>query len=192
MIFGDGAAGLVVAPTPDDAAGDVDVLQTYASGPESQVNSIIWPNVEFGCDITVYGPEVKALVKRYLKQMIGELHTLPHPAGGPGTLVDAIDLIIPHQASPALLVVDGRGRRLRRPEPRRLPRRARRRGAPEGRQVEQREAGPVDSPDPRHSWAASSRAGPQTDSGPAAVVRDCSCGRGGVVKEIRTSATGSS
>ena len=44
MIFGDGAAALVVAPAPDGAAGDVDVLQTYASGPESQVNSIIWPN----------------------------------------------------------------------------------------------------------------------------------------------------
>ena len=95
MIFGDGAAALVVAPAPDGVAGDVDVLQTYASGPESQVNSIIWPNVEFGCDITVYGPEVKALVKRYLEQMIGELQTLPHPDGEPGTLVDAIDLIIP-------------------------------------------------------------------------------------------------
>ena len=47
MIFGDGAAALVVAPAPDGAPGDVDVLQTYASGPESQVNSIIWPNVEF-------------------------------------------------------------------------------------------------------------------------------------------------
>ena len=56
MIFGDGAAALVVAPAPAGAPGDVDVLQTYASGPESQVNSIIWPNVEFGCDITVYGP----------------------------------------------------------------------------------------------------------------------------------------
>ena len=103
MIFGDGAAALVVAPAPD-GAGDVDVLQTYASGPESQVNSIIWPNVEFGCDITVYGPEVKALVKRYLEQMIGELQALPHPAGGPGTLVDAVDLIIPHQANKRMVI----------------------------------------------------------------------------------------
>ena len=104
MIFGDGAAALVVAPAPAGVAGDVDVLQTYASGPESQVNSIIWPNVEFGCDITVYGPEVKALVKRYLEQMIGELQTLPHPAGEPGTLVDAIDLIIPHQANKRMVI----------------------------------------------------------------------------------------
>ena len=104
MIFGDGAAALVVAPAPDGAPGDVDVLQTYASGPESQVNSIIWPNVEFGCDITVYGPEVKALVKRYLEQMIGELQALPHPDGEPGSLVDAIDLIIPHQANKRMVI----------------------------------------------------------------------------------------
>ena len=104
MIFGDGAAALVVAPAPDGAAGDVDVLQTYASGPESQVNSIIWPNVEFGCDITVYGPEVKALVKRYLEQMIGELQTLPHPDGEAGSLVDAVDLIIPHQANKRMVI----------------------------------------------------------------------------------------
>ena len=104
MIFGDGAAALVVSPAPDGAPGDVDVLQTYASGPESQVNSIIWPNVEFGCDITVYGPEVKALVKRYLEQMIGELQALPHPDGEPGTLIDAIDLIIPHQANKRMVI----------------------------------------------------------------------------------------
>ena len=104
MIFGDGAAALVVAPAPDGVASDVDVLQTYASGPESQVNSIIWPNVEFGCDITVYGPEVKALVKRYLEQMIEELQTLPHPDGEAGTLVDAIDLIIPHQANKRMVI----------------------------------------------------------------------------------------
>ena len=104
MIFGDGAAALVVTPARDGEPGDVDVLQTYASGPESQVNSIIWPNVEFGCDITVYGPEVKALVKRYLEQMIGELQTLPHPDDRPGTLVDAIDLIIPHQANKRMVI----------------------------------------------------------------------------------------
>ena len=104
MIFGDGAAALVVAPAPEGTPGDVDVLQTYASGPESQVNSIIWPNVEFGCDITVYGPEVKALVKRYLEQMIGELQTLPHPDGEPGSLVDAIGLIIPHQANKRMVI----------------------------------------------------------------------------------------
>ena len=104
MIFGDGAAALVVGPAPDGAPGDVDVVQTWASGPESQVNAIIWPNVEFGCDITVYGPEVKALVKRYLEQMLDELQALPHPDGRPGTLVDAVDLIIPHQANKRMVI----------------------------------------------------------------------------------------
>ncbi|MXY24044.1 MAG: ketoacyl-ACP synthase III [Acidobacteria bacterium] len=104
MIFGDAAAGLVVAPAEAGAPGDVDVLQTYASGPVSQVNSIIWPNTEFGCDITVYGPEVRALVSRYLDQMIEELQALPHPDGRPGTLIEAIDLIVPHQANKRMVI----------------------------------------------------------------------------------------
>src|SRR5216683_7018396 len=66
MIFGDGAATMVIAPAPAGQGGDVEVVQTYASGPHSEVNSIIWPNSEFDGDITVYGPEVKALVQRYL------------------------------------------------------------------------------------------------------------------------------
>ena len=48
--------------------------------------------------------EVKALVKRYLEQMIGELQDLPHPDGAPGSLVDAIDLIIPHQANKRMVI----------------------------------------------------------------------------------------
>ncbi|GAA4683995.1 hypothetical protein GCM10023215_18230 [Pseudonocardia yuanmonensis] len=102
MIFGDGAAALVVAPAEEGSAGDVEVLQTYASGPASQVNSIIWPNPEFDNDITVYGPEVKALVARYLDQMIGELDALPGPDGG--KLLDAIELIVPHQANRTMVV----------------------------------------------------------------------------------------
>jgi 3-oxoacyl-[acyl-carrier-protein] synthase III len=102
MIFGDGAAALVVAPAAEGSAGDVEVLQTYASGPASQVNSIIWPNPEFDNDITVYGPEVKALVARYLEQMIGELDALPGPQGG--KLLDAIELIVPHQANRTMIV----------------------------------------------------------------------------------------
>ena len=82
MIFGDGAAALVVGPAEDGATPDIEVVQTYASGPVSQVNSIIWPNPEFDNNITVYGPEVKALVERYLDQMMGELRELPRPDGG--------------------------------------------------------------------------------------------------------------
>ena len=104
MIFGDGAAAVVVGPAPPGAAPDIEVFQTYASGPWAEVNSIIWPNPAFDNNITVYGPEVKALVKRYLTQMIGELKTLPNPDGGPGTMLDAIDLVIPHQANKNMVV----------------------------------------------------------------------------------------
>jgi 3-oxoacyl-(acyl-carrier-protein) synthase III len=104
MIFGDGAAALVVGPAPAGAAPDIEVFQTYASGPMTEVDSIIWPNPDFDNNITVYGPEVKALVKRYLTQMIGELSVLPRPDGGPGSLLDAVDLIVPHQANKTMVV----------------------------------------------------------------------------------------
>jgi 3-oxoacyl-(acyl-carrier-protein) reductase len=99
MIFGDGAAAVIVGPAPAGAPPDIEVVQTYASGPWSEVNSIIWPNPVFDNNITVYGPEVKALVKRYLTQMIAELRALAHPDGKPGTMLDAIDLVVPHQAN---------------------------------------------------------------------------------------------
>jgi len=104
MIFGDAAAALVVGPAPTGAAPDIEWLQTYASGPMSEVDSIIWPNPEFDNNITVYGPEVKALVKRYINQMLGELKALPHPKGEGGSLLDAIELIVPHQANKTMVV----------------------------------------------------------------------------------------
>ena len=91
MIFGDGAAALVVGPAEAGAPPDIEVVQAYASGPVSQVNSIIWPNPEFDNNLTVYGPEVKALVERYLDQMMGELRAL--------SLLESIDLVVPHQAN---------------------------------------------------------------------------------------------
>ncbi|MFN8122790.1 MAG: 3-oxoacyl-[acyl-carrier-protein] synthase III C-terminal domain-containing protein [Thermoleophilia bacterium] len=102
MIFGDGAAALVIAPSPDGAT-DVDYLQAYASGPRAEVNSIIWPNPEFDNDVTVWGPDVKALVKRYLEQMMGELKSQPSP-DGEGTLLESIDIIVPHQANRTMVV----------------------------------------------------------------------------------------
>ena len=92
MIFGDGAAAVVIAPS--DGERDIHVVQTYASGPASQVNSIIWPNHDFDNDITVYGPEVKALVKRYLNQMMDELSELGLE----------IDIIVPHQANKTMII----------------------------------------------------------------------------------------
>jgi 3-oxoacyl-(acyl-carrier-protein) reductase len=99
MIFGDGAAAMVIAPAPAGAESDIEVFQTYASGPWSEVNSIIWPNPEFDNNITVYGPEVKTLAKRYLVQMIDELKALPRLDGKEGSLMDALDLVVPHQAN---------------------------------------------------------------------------------------------
>ncbi|MEA2382084.1 MAG: 3-oxoacyl-[acyl-carrier-protein] synthase [Solirubrobacteraceae bacterium] len=102
MIFGDGASAVVVGPADAGEPGDMDVLQSYASGPCTEVNSIIWPNPEFDNDITVYGPEVRSLAGRYLEQMIGELRELPHPDGD-GCLLDAIDLVVPHQANKTMV-----------------------------------------------------------------------------------------
>jgi 3-oxoacyl-[acyl-carrier-protein] synthase-3 len=104
MIFGDGAAAMVVGPAAAGAPGDVDLYQTYASGPMSEVDSIVWPNPGFDNNITVHGPEVKALVKRYLTQMIDELKALPGPDGAAGSLLDAIDLVVPHQANKTMVV----------------------------------------------------------------------------------------
>jgi len=83
---------------------DIEWVQTYASGPMSEVDSIIWPNPEFDNNITVYGPQVMALVRRYLTQMIDELRGLPHPDGTAGSLLDSVDLIVPHQANKTTVV----------------------------------------------------------------------------------------
>jgi 3-oxoacyl-[acyl-carrier-protein] synthase III len=108
MIFGDGAAALVIGPAPAGAPPDIEVLQTYASGPVSEVDSIIWPNPDFDNNITVYGPEVRALAKRYLTQMLDELRALPRPDGGPGSLLDAVELIVPHQANKTMVMAMAR------------------------------------------------------------------------------------
>jgi 3-oxoacyl-[acyl-carrier-protein] synthase-3 len=103
MIFGDAATALVVAPAPNGQGPDIEVFQTYASGPMSEVDSIIWPNPEFDNNITVYGPEVKSLVKRYLNQMVDELNSLPGAPGGQGPWLEAFDLIVPHQANKTMV-----------------------------------------------------------------------------------------
>jgi 3-oxoacyl-[acyl-carrier-protein] synthase III len=103
MIFGDGAAAFVVGVAPPGEPPDIEFMQTYASGPASQVNSIIWPNPEFDNNITVYGPEVKALAGRYLVQMIDELKALPDPDGIEASLLESIGLIVPHQANKTMV-----------------------------------------------------------------------------------------
>ncbi len=102
MIFGDGAAAVIIGPAPEGEAPDIEVMQTYAGGPWSEVNSIIWPNPEFDNAITVFGPEVKSLAQRYLTQMMVDLATLK-TEDGKGSLLDSIDLVIPHQANKTMV-----------------------------------------------------------------------------------------
>ena len=51
---------------------DIDLMNSYAGGPVSQVNSIIWPNAAFDNNITVFGPEVKALAGQTAQATTGE------------------------------------------------------------------------------------------------------------------------
>ena len=99
MIFGDGAAALVLGPALPGGPSDIAVLQTYASGPFNEVNSIIWPNPDFDNGITVYGPEVQSLVRRYLTQMMEELSAVRDADEPARSLLETIDLVVPHQAN---------------------------------------------------------------------------------------------
>jgi len=104
MIFGDGAAAMVIGPAPEGSAPDIEYMQTYASGPTSQVNSILWPNPAFDNNITVFGPEVKALAGRYLQQMLDDIKDLPDPDGIAESLLDSIEITIPHQANKTMVI----------------------------------------------------------------------------------------
>ena len=104
MIFGDGAAAIVVGVAPEGSPPDIEYMQTYASGPTSQVNSILWPNPAFANNITVYGPEVKKLAGRYLMQMLDDIRALPDPDGVAESLLASVELIIPHQANKTMVI----------------------------------------------------------------------------------------
>jgi 3-oxoacyl-[acyl-carrier-protein] synthase-3 len=104
MIFGDGGAAIVLGVAPEGSPPDIEYMQTYASGPTSQVNSILWPNPAFGNNVTVFGPEVKALAGRYLRQMLDDVGALPDPDGVAESLLASIDLIIPHQANKTMVI----------------------------------------------------------------------------------------
>jgi 3-oxoacyl-(acyl-carrier-protein) synthase III len=104
MIFGDGASAMVIGPAPEGSPSDIEYIQTYASGPVSQVNSILWPNPDFANNVTVFGPEVKALAGRYLVQMLDDIKALPDPDGIADSLLDSVDLIIPHQANKTMVI----------------------------------------------------------------------------------------
>jgi len=104
MVFADGAAALVLGPAPQGVLSDIEVIQTYASGPFNEVNSIIGPNPQFDNGITVYGPDVEALVKRYLVQMVDELSVIRAEDDPSRSLLDSIELVVPHQANRTMVV----------------------------------------------------------------------------------------
>ena len=104
MIFGDGASAIVLGVAPEGSPPDIEYIQTYASGPTSQVNSILWPNPAFGNNVTVFGPEVKALAGRYLRQMLDDIRHLPDPDGLAESLLASVELIVPHQANKTMVI----------------------------------------------------------------------------------------
>lgn len=104
MIFGDGAAAFVLVPAAAGEDSDIDLMNTYAGGPVSQVNSIIWPNAAFDNNLTVFGPEVKALAGRYLAQMINELEREPDPLGAKSSAWETVELVVPHQANKTMVI----------------------------------------------------------------------------------------
>src|SRR5437879_11108938 len=56
-------------------------------------------NPDFDNGITVYGPEVQALVRRYLTQMMEELSAVRDADEPARSLLETIDLVVPHQAN---------------------------------------------------------------------------------------------
>jgi 3-oxoacyl-(acyl-carrier-protein) synthase III len=104
MIFGDGASAIVLDVAPEGSPPDIEYMQTYASGPTSQVNSILWPNPAFANNVTVFGPEVKALAGRYLRQMLDDVRSLPDPDGVAESLLASVELIVPHQANKTMVI----------------------------------------------------------------------------------------
>ena len=64
----------------------------------------------------MFGPEVRALVKRYLGADDRRAPRAPASRRQPGSLLDAIDLIVPHQANKTMVVRIARGRGASAPE----------------------------------------------------------------------------
>ena len=52
----------------------------------------------------MFGPEVKALAGRYLQQMLDDIKELPDPDGIAESLLDSIEITIPHQANKTMVI----------------------------------------------------------------------------------------
>jgi 3-oxoacyl-[acyl-carrier-protein] synthase-3 len=71
--------------------------------PGHRVNSILWPNPAFDNNITVAGPLVKEMAGRCLARMLAELAALPNPSGRAGSVLESVDLVVPHQANKTMV-----------------------------------------------------------------------------------------
>lgn len=97
MLFGDGAAAMLVAPTSRGQQGDVHLIQTYAGGSHREVFAVVMPNAEFGGGLTVDGSAAREIVERYFTQILRDLSRSGWGQESSG--VAGADLLIPHQAN---------------------------------------------------------------------------------------------
>ena len=104
MIFGDGAAAMVIGPAPTGAEPDIEVAPDLRRRPgqRGELDHLAQSRVrQQHHRLRARGA---ALVGRYLKQMIEELRELAGPGRRGGTLLDSIDLVVPHQANKTMVV----------------------------------------------------------------------------------------
>jgi 3-oxoacyl-(acyl-carrier-protein) synthase III len=95
MIFGDGAAALLLTPCPHEQ-GDIEFVETYAGGSSAEVHSVVWPNPAFNNHLTVDAQGARSIVQRYLSRILSDLADRTPPQRSP---MDDVDLIVPHQAN---------------------------------------------------------------------------------------------
>ena len=109
MIFGDGAGALVIGPAPAGAPPDIEVFQTYASGPmtRGRLDHLAEPRLrQQHHRLRPRGARPREALPRADDRRAPR--RCPHPGGQPGSLLDAIDLIVPHQANKTMVVAIAR------------------------------------------------------------------------------------
>ena len=116
MIFGDGAAAMVIAPAAegDDRRrrGGADLRQR--AGQRGQLDHLAEPGVRQQHHRVRSRGEGAG--QRYLAQMIDELARQPDPDDPGRTLLESIELVVPHQANKTMVInLAGEGRAVRRP-----------------------------------------------------------------------------
>ncbi len=97
MLFGDGAAALLLTPATDPP-GDIHLVQTYAGGTSTEVHAVVWPNAAFNNSVTVDAQGARSIVDRYMRQIVNDLST-----GERRSAQDMVDVIVPHQANEPMI-----------------------------------------------------------------------------------------